>query len=112
MVEETIGYVDYAFFSFEEADLSVREFLKKRVSQGPKVAVVTLGDKGSIVYDGKQFYEFGIFPATVVNTVGAGDSFMAGFMYGIMTGREIPRCQELGAKIAARVIETFEPWKL
>lgn len=111
MVDETIQYVDYAFFSFEETDLSVREFLKKRVSQGAETAVVTLGEKGSIAYDGQKFYEYGIFPATVVNTVGAGDSFMAGFMYGIMTGLEISKCQELGAKIAAGVIETFGPWK-
>ena len=46
------------------------------------MAVATFGSEGSLAYDGEQFYQFGIFPATVENTVGAGDAFIAGFMAG------------------------------
>ena len=42
--------------------------------------------------------------------MGAGDSYIAGFTYGIMQGFEIPKCQELGAKTSAGVITKFEPY--
>ena len=36
---------------------------------------------------------------------------MAGFMYGIMSGKRITECQEIGAKIAAHVVSIFNPWE-
>jgi fructoselysine 6-kinase len=46
----------------------------------------------------------------VENTVGAGDSFIAGFMYEILKGSNIEKALETGARTAAKVVETFEPW--
>lgn len=111
LVEETSAYVDYAFFSFEDCDLKVKDFLKKIVDKGSLIAVATFGEGGSIAYDGKEYYQYGICPAAVVNTVGAGDSYMAGFMYGIMCKKEIPECQRMGAEIAAKVVSIFDPWE-
>lgn len=108
--EQTAQYVDYGFYSFKEKTALVEEFLKSRIEKGMKIAVATFGDKGSLAYDGVRFYEFGIFPAEVVNTIGAGDSFIAGFLYGILTGLDIGKCLESGAITAARVIGVFEPW--
>lgn len=111
LVAETVSNVDYAFFSFEDCDLMVKDFLKDIIDKGCSVAVATFGEGGSLAYDGREYYQYGICPAEVVNTVGAGDSYMAGFMYGIMSGKEIPECQKLGAGIAARVVGIFDPWE-
>ena len=111
LVEETISYVDYAFFSFEDCSLEVKDFLKKVIDKGVTIAVATFGEGGSMAYDGKEYYQYGICPASVVNTVGAGDSYMAGFMYGVMSKKEIPECQRIGAEIAARVVGVFDPWE-
>lgn len=111
LVDKTVSYVDYAFFSFEACNAEVKDFLKKIVEKGSQAAVATFGESGSIAYDGKEYYQHGICPAEVVNTVGAGDSFMAGFMYGIMSGKEIPECQRIGAEIAAKVVSVFGPWE-
>ena len=46
----------------------------------------------------------------VVNTVGAGDSFLAGFMHGIMTGKSIPECQKEGADLSAKIVAMFDPY--
>lgn len=60
---------------------------------------------------GRAFTSFGIFPApTVVNTVGAGDSFIAGFLYGILQGWQVEDCLRKGAEVAAQVVQVFEPW--
>ncbi|TDG00576.1 5-dehydro-2-deoxygluconokinase [Paenibacillus piri] len=44
------------------------------------------------------------FPANVVKTFGAGDSFAGAFIYGLMNGWDIGRCQEFGSASASIVV--------
>lgn len=108
--DENFRNVDYVFLSYEKEDEFIIKDLKRIHSLGPKIVTATLGEHGSISYDGSEYYRHGIVPVEVVNTVGAGDSYIAGFTYGIMMGWDIPRCMELGAKTSARVITKFEPY--
>jgi fructoselysine 6-kinase len=111
LVDSTLPWVDYGFYSYHKGrDSFIKNYLKDKVRRGMKTAVATFGEKGSLVWDGKEFYNFGIFPAKVVNTVGAGDSFIAGFLYGVLSGCDIPVCLEKAARIAAQVVAVFEPW--
>lgn len=111
LVADTIKFVDYGFFSFDERTKDAEDFLKEQVNLGAKVAIGTLGSLGSIVWDGKKWHEFGIFESQeLVNTVGAGDSYIAGFMYGILNNMSINDAQQTGAKVASGVVSTFEPW--
>lgn len=111
LVERTLPYVDYGFYSYhKERDGFIESYLKDKVERGMKVAVATFGDKGSLAYDGGRFYEGGIYPAEVVNTVGAGDSFIAGFLYEALNGSDIGTCLDQGAKVASEVVSTFNPW--
>jgi fructoselysine 6-kinase len=113
LVEKTLPYVDYGFYSWHrDRDSFIENFLKDKTDRGMKIAVATLGEKGSLAYNGKQFMQCGIVTVqNVINTVGAGDSYIAGFLAGIM--RELPllQCMELGAATASEVIQVFEPWK-
>lgn len=108
--EETIEHVDYAFFSFDEDCEETRNFLEAAARRGPKMAIATFGEKGSLAWDGENYVEFGIFPSDLVNTIGAGDSYIAGFMTGILRGLDTIDCMKLGAKVAAQVVSTFGPW--
>lgn len=108
--EPILPNVDYAFFSYDKDDSIILDYLKWAKELGPKIAVATLGEQGSIAYDGSRYYRHGIVPAEVVNTVGAGDSFCAGFMYGVLRGWTIPECQRHGAGVAAEVVAKFEPY--
>lgn len=113
LVEKTLPYVDYGFYSYhEERNEEIENFLEDKVNRGMKIAVATFGEKGSLAYDGKQFYEGGIYPANLVNTVGAGDSFIAGFLYEVLMGATIEKCLDTGAKVSARVVSTFNPWEV
>ncbi|MCE3204015.1 fructoselysine 6-kinase [Paenibacillus sonchi] len=108
--EPILPDVDYAFFSYDQDDTWILEYMKWAQALGPRVVVVTLGEKGSIAYDGQSFFREGILKVPVVNTVGAGDSFCAGFMYGVIQGRSIPDSLRIGAETAAAVVAKFEPY--
>lgn len=112
LVESTLPYVDYGFYSYhKERDAFIEEFLKDKAARGMKVAVATFGEMGSLAYDGERFIPCGICPApNVVNTVGAGDSFIAGFLYGVLNGLPVEQCLAKGAEVAAQVVQVFEPW--
>lgn len=113
VVLRTAPYVDYGFFSYHYGrNQFIEDFLKDMVTRGMKQAVATLGEKGSLVFDGKKYYEYGIFPCEVVNTIGAGDSFIAGYLHGVLNDLSIEKCQETGAKLASEVIGVFGPWKI
>ncbi|RDY33244.1 fructoselysine 6-kinase [Lachnotalea glycerini] len=99
IVEKVMDSVTYAFFSDDRGDTpQLREFMKKMQTKGPKLVLTTLGDKGSICYDGNQFYTQGIIPCEVVDTMGAGDSFIAGFLRAIHKGDGIEESMKQGAQ--------------
>ncbi len=71
--------------------------LKKLFSN--KIDVVTAGGEGSWAYGEDIFYERG-FPLEVVDRLGAGDAFAAGFLYGYLQ-RDIRKGLRYGAAMAA-----------
>ena len=80
-LERVCPYITYAFFS--GSDLNEEEcqiLLKLAVSKGAKICGITRGSKGSLFFDGTDFYTQGIVKTEVIDTMGAGDSFIAGFL--------------------------------
>ena len=112
LVEETLPYVTYGFYSYHNGrDEFIEKFLIDKVNRGMKIAVATFGELGSLAYDANGFHIGNIVPAKqVVNTVGAGDSFIAGFIYGILNNYSVEDCLQKGAEVASKVVEVFEPW--
>lgn len=105
-----LPYLDYAFFSYEDDDDYIRSFLKKTQAKGAGCVVAMLGEHGSLAYDGSRFYEQEAQLVPVVNTVGAGDSYIAGFAYGLSLGEDIPSCMRRGKERATRIIQQFNPY--
>lgn len=111
IIDKTIEVVDYGFFSYHGVrDEEIEMYLKDKVNRGLKVAIATMGENGSLAYDGQQFYQYGIVESEVVNTVGAGDSFIAGFLSGIINGNDITASLAKGAHLASKIVNRFEPW--
>lgn len=108
--EDYFPYVDYVFMSYDGPLEPTQEWLAYVHSFGPKIVTATRGEDGSVSYDGKNYYEHGIIPCEVVNTVGAGDSYIAGFTYGLLNGEDIPHCQRRGAELSSKIITKFEPY--
>ena len=61
-------------------------------------------------YDGQQFYRQGIVPCQVVDTMGAGDSFIAGFLHSRLSGADIPACMAAGAQSSAVTLAYRGAW--
>ena len=60
------------------------------------LVAVKRGADGALLRRGAQIIAAAPIPVKVVDTVGAGDSFDAGFLYGYLSGWELPRALRLG----------------
>lgn len=105
-------YTDYLFFSSDDGDTpALRDQMKGYQVRGPKLVVAMLGEHGSLCYDGQEFRKFGIVPCDhLVDSMGAGDSYIAGFLYGIVEGLTIEQAMEKGAENATQTLKYFGAW--
>ncbi len=72
--------------------------------------VVTHGGAGCIVYESKNDTVKAVAvaatePDAVVDTTGAGDSFVSGFLYGLVKGCDSIACARYGATVSSFIIE-------
>jgi len=71
---------------------------------GPKIVVITNGQKGAWAYDGKRIYQQKIIRAKVLDTTGVGDSFGAAFLGGLMATNNINSALKWGMINSASVL--------
>ncbi|WP_417782970.1 adenosine kinase [Terasakiella pusilla] len=72
------------------------------------VAVLTRGEKGSVVISGNEIHVVDCEPvAQVVDTTGAGDAYAAGFLFGYTKEFDMGTCARLGSICAAEVISHY-----
>lgn len=77
---EACGFIQYPYLSCEKYSLEeTMRVLKGCVEHGAILALGTRGIEGSVVYDGENFYHQKAYSMPVVDTLGAGDSFLARF---------------------------------
>jgi sugar/nucleoside kinase (ribokinase family) len=65
------------------------------------VVAVKLGAEGALGVQGEQMARVSSLPVAVVDTVGAGDNFDAGFLYGYLHGWPLERALRLGTVCGA-----------
>ena len=70
------------------------------------MAAVTLGGAGCVIAsrDGSRIRVPAAEVGSVVDSTGAGDSFAAGFLYGVVNGLELEKSAHLGALAAAEIV--------
>jgi len=74
------------------------------IKKGSKIVAVKLGSRGCYVTDGKKSHLIEPFRVKVVDTTGAGDAFCAGFLYGLLKGKNLHECGQIGNFVASRCI--------
>ncbi|OJT98368.1 MAG: fructoselysine 6-kinase [Rhizobium sp. 63-7] len=91
-----------AFASAGGGDDEAERVIRDLLSDGARFAVVTRGAQGAMAGSAEgHLARSGIKPIEVVDTTGAGDSFIAGFLSGFVAGRSLQACLETGAERAA-----------
>lgn len=85
--------------------LSARAFLEK----GAEMVIVKDGGNGSDTYlaDG-SVVSCGVIPTKIVKTFGSGDSYAAGFMYGLLRKNDILYAMQLGSACASLVLTKID----
>jgi len=80
---------------------SAKAAIEKLRSMCAGQIVVTEGLKGSLGFDGSSWHRQRAFRVKNVDTTGAGDSFHAGYLYGVLHGWSMPESLRFGAATAA-----------
>jgi len=77
------------------------EFL---LNKGVDVVAVKLGNQGCYVADSNENHVIESFGVKAVDTTGAGDAFCAGFLFGLISKRNLYDCGRIGNFVASRCI--------
>lgn len=119
-IEDLLPFVDVFISSAEFAETFIgikdrRAALDQlKYKYGCKLVGMTLGENGSLIHCGNEFFETEGFdvPGGCKDTTGAGDSFRSGFLYGLLSGDSVEKsarmanavaalkCREIGARTA------------
>jgi sugar/nucleoside kinase (ribokinase family) len=85
-----------AITGLDDIDLAAEE-----LARYTSVAAIKLGAEGALSVQGKLKSRTSTIPVNFVDTVGAGDSFNAGFLYGYLNGWEMDKSLRLAAVCGA-----------
>lgn len=106
-----LKYVDYIFPNEEEISLitgSKDVFYNAEclVNAGVGCAVIKCGERGCVIKTKDRFFELPAYKVNkVIDTTGAGDSFVAGFHYGLINGFSLKECGLFANTVASCTVE-------
>ncbi len=107
------NYVDLLFCNETEGNSMTgltdpMDTLRKLGEKITHVAL-TLGAKGAVIWDGGEIFHIEPVPTEAVDTTGAGDSFAAGYLYGVTNGYLPEKAGDLGSIAASIVVSQVGP---
>jgi len=110
---EIIPHLDYSFFSGRhllEGGKEPRSVVEALGGRTRGVVVMTLGEHGSLAFDGGRMYVGEAVPMEVVDTLGAGDAFIASFLCSRLKGMDIQRSLAEGHIAASKICGRLGAW--
>jgi ribokinase len=85
-------------------DVVNKELLTALSGLGPKISVITDGERGSYMYDGQKFLNCPPLPVDAYERTGAGDAFGSGFLSALIKNKTVDECLIWGTVNSASVI--------
>jgi len=82
-------------------DNNYTELIQWFLDSGVKNVFITLGKEGVIYGNASKIAHQNAIPSTVINTIGAGDSFVAGLIYADSLNKDIDQCARYGMAAAS-----------
>lgn len=111
-ITESLKYIDYLVPSFHEASYFTGKDTPEDIAEefhrrGVKNVVLKMGEKGAFASAGGKTYYVPTVAEKVLDTLGGGDNFVAGFLTGILDGKKIEEALYFGAAAAAIAISQY-----
>lgn len=75
--------------------------------RGARIVGIKQGPRGCLVSDGQSTLRLGVYNVPVKDTCGAGDAFVAGFLYGVAQGWALDRCARFATATAAFCVQAI-----
>lgn len=84
-VEPLLPHVAIAEFSLADLDDAAAEaWLERAWRLGPRLVLATRGAADALVFDGRRFWRQPSQPTELIDSLGAGDAFIARFLVGVL----------------------------
>ncbi|WP_264184019.1 sugar kinase [Bacillus shivajii] len=105
-----LPHVDIVLSGEEEAELlfgerTIEEYIEIFKDYGVEDIVLKRGEEGSVGYrNGEMVYADPVKPKSVVDTVGAGDGFNAGYVYSYLNGKSLEESLHFANVIGSMVV--------
>ena len=90
---------------FSASDLGEKaalDLLAGAVARGPRLALATRGTAPALLFDGRHTWSQPVIVSSIVDTLGAGDSFIGRVLVGIVAGEDPAVFLSAAAEAAAR----------
>ena len=84
--------------------LSAEEYARYFFGGKTRLVVITTGNRGAVAYDGERIATHPGFAVEVIDPVGAGDAFVAGFLAGILQQGGLPDLLEMEPEARAGIL--------
>ena len=77
------------------------------IAKNCEIAIVKVGKHGSFIKHKNEVIKIETIKANAIDTTGAGDSYAAGFFYGLTNGYSLETCGKIAALISGKVVEVM-----
>ena len=102
--------IDIVFANEEEAKSFTGKEPKEalnEIAEMCELAIVKVGKEGSYIKYKNELTTVGTIKANAIDTTGAGDSYAAGFFYGLTNNHSLEKCGKIAALISGKVVEVM-----
>jgi sugar/nucleoside kinase (ribokinase family) len=108
-IEPCLPHIDLFIPSYDEARMiagmdAPEDIANLFLKMGVKNVVIKLGEKGCFIKNVDVEYYIEAFKVDTVDTNGAGDAFVAGFITGLVNGWDLKACGEFANAVGAHCI--------
>lgn len=112
VLEPLLSLSDIVLLGDDEANLLMGLSAPPRIveqlrKQGVRWIGIKQGSRGAYVADADTEFPIPPFPVTVIDTIGAGDAFNAGFLAGLLEEKPIETCGKMGAMMGALAVSSY-----
>lgn len=112
VLEPLLALSDIVLLGIDEAELLLGvstppEIVSALRKRDVRWIGIKQGEKGAYVADQNSEISISPYPVTVVDTIGAGDAFNAGFLAGLLENKAIEICGKMGALMGALAVSSY-----